>query len=84
MDPRVRKLAKLMINYSLNLKKGQFLSPWEIAPRVNVLRESGAKEIWITERGSSFGYQRLVNDFRVVPITQRDAPIIYNAVMELA
>ncbi|MGE3167039.1 MAG: 3-deoxy-8-phosphooctulonate synthase [Planctomycetota bacterium] len=52
-----------------NLKKGQFLSPWDIPHRVEVLRSAGAADVWITERGVSFGYQRLVNDFRVVPLT---------------
>lgn len=54
----------------VNVKKGQFLSPWDIPSRVEVLRNAGAADIWVTERGSSFGYQRLVNDLRVVPVVQ--------------
>ncbi len=62
------------------LKKGQFLSPWEIASRVEVLKDSGAQDVWIGERGVSFGYQRLVNDFRVVPLTQKTgAALIFDA-----
>ncbi len=65
---------------TINLKKGQFLSPWEIAPRVEVLRQSGAAEVWITERGVSFGYQRLINDFRVVPLAHAaGAALIFDA-----
>ena len=65
---------------TVNLKKGQFLSPWEIAPRVEVLRGAGASDVWITERGVSFGYQRLVNDFRAVPLAQdAGAAVIFDA-----
>ncbi|MCI0651834.1 MAG: 3-deoxy-8-phosphooctulonate synthase [Planctomycetes bacterium] len=64
----------------VNLKKGQFLSPWDIAQRVQVLRGAGAAEAWITERGVSFGYQRLVNDFRVVPLAHEcGAALIFDA-----
>lgn len=47
----------------VNLKKGQFMSPAEMANGVAKLEESGAKEILLTERGTFFGYHRLVNDF---------------------
>lgn len=45
----------------VNIKKGQFLAPWDV--RGILSKTSGAKEVWITERGTSFGYGRLVNDF---------------------
>ncbi|MEE8143321.1 MAG: 3-deoxy-8-phosphooctulonate synthase [Planctomycetota bacterium] len=62
----------------VNLKKGQFLSPWDVTHRVAACQ--GAGDIWITERGASFGYQRLVNDFRVVPLTQKTgAACIFDA-----
>ncbi|MFN0060165.1 MAG: 3-deoxy-8-phosphooctulonate synthase [Planctomycetota bacterium] len=65
---------------AVNLKKGQFLSPWDIPARVAVLRDAGAREIWISERGVSFGYQRLINDFRVVPETHAaGAALIFDA-----
>lgn len=65
---------------TINLKKGQFLAPWDVAHRVKVLDEAGAREVWLTERGVSFGYQRLVNDFRVVPETRRtNAALIFDA-----
>ena len=64
----------------INLKKGQFLSPWDIASRVKVLNTAGAADVWITERGSSFGYQRLVNDFRAIPIApETGAATIFDA-----
>lgn len=49
---------------AVNVKKGQFLSPHEMSFVTNKLKESGAKEIWQTERGTGFGYQNLVVDMR--------------------
>lgn len=64
----------------VNLKKGQFLAPSDIPQRVEVLRSAGAGDVWITERGASFGYQRLVNDLRVLPaIRATDAAAIFDA-----
>lgn len=64
----------------VNLKKGQFLSPWDVAARVKVLQDAGAADVWVTERGSSFGYHRLVNDFRSIPLTQQTgAALIFDA-----
>ncbi len=64
----------------INLKKGQFLSPWDIAARVKVLQDAGASDVWVTERGSSFGYHRLVNDFRAIPQSQATgAALIFDA-----
>ncbi len=64
----------------VNLKKGQFLSPWDLESRVSVLREAGAKQIFVTERGTSFGYHRLVNDFRMVPLARATgARVIFDA-----
>lgn len=51
----------------LNIKKGQFLSPANISQIVSKLKNFGATEFWITERGVSFGYQRLVVDFAAFP-----------------
>lgn len=45
----------------VNIKKGQFLAPWDVAGILS--KTEGAKEVWITERGTSFGYNTLVNDF---------------------
>jgi len=64
----------------VNLKKGQFLAPSDIPQRVDVLERAGAGDVWITERGVSFGYQRLVNDLRVLPaIRATGAAAIFDA-----
>ena len=64
----------------INVKKGQFLAPWDMAQVVAKLRQAGAPEIWLTERGNSFGYNTLVVDFRSLP--QRSdlgRPVIFDA-----
>ena len=48
----------------VNIKKGQFLSPWDIRHAIEKVRSTGNKRIWVTERGSSFGYNNLVVDMR--------------------
>lgn len=64
----------------VNLKKGQFLAPSDVPQRVEVLERAGAGDVWITERGVSFGYQRLVNDLRVLPaIRATGAGAIFDA-----
>jgi len=52
----------------LNLKKGQFLAPWDMKPAVEKARVAGNDKIILTERGASFGYNNLVVDFRSLPI----------------
>ena len=47
----------------INVKKGQFLAPWDVKGILSKTAHYGAKEVWITERGTSFGYNTLVNDF---------------------
>ena len=54
----------------VNIKKGQFLSPEAMLHAVNKVKESGNNNIWLTERGISFGYQDLVVDFRAIPKMQ--------------
>jgi len=51
----------------VNVKKGQFLAPWDMAQVVEKLRAYGAQGVMVTERGTSFGYNRLVSDFRALP-----------------
>lgn len=64
----------------VNIKKGQFLSPGECANILTKAHESGNKDICITERGSSFGYNNLVVDFRSIPIIQEmSAPVVFDA-----
>ena len=64
----------------VNVKKGQFLSPQEMVHVTGKLREGQAKEIWQTERGTTFGYQNLVVDMRSFPIMARNGqPTIFDA-----
>ena len=57
-------LAAAATNCAINVKKGQFLSPYEMTFVTNKLEEAGAQEIWQTDRGTTFGYQNLVVDMR--------------------
>lgn len=64
----------------VNVKKGQFLSPQEMRYVVNKLEGSDAREIWLTERGTTFGYQNLVVDMRNFDIMKRYGhPVIFDA-----
>lgn len=64
----------------VNVKKGQFLSPWEAKNIVRKLEAMGCKKILLTERGSSFGYNNLVNDFRAIPIMRGFGyPVVFDA-----
>ena len=63
-------LAAAATQRTVNVKKGQFLSPGDMVHVVGKLREGGAAEIWQTERGTTFGYQNLVVDMRGFPIMQ--------------
>lgn len=65
---------------TVNVKKGQFLSPGEMEHVVSKLREGNAAEIWQTERGTTFGYQNLVVDMRSFPILRRNGcPVVFDA-----
>ena len=64
----------------VNVKKGQFLSPQEMAPVVGKLRQGQAREIWQTERGTTFGYQNLVVDMRAFALMKKNGcPTIFDA-----
>jgi 2-dehydro-3-deoxyphosphooctonate aldolase (KDO 8-P synthase) len=64
----------------INIKKGQFLAPWDILPIIKKVESTGNKKIIITERGVSFGYNNLVTDFRGLKIMQDFGyPVIYDA-----
>ncbi|SVB02691.1 uncharacterized protein METZ01_LOCUS155545 [marine metagenome] len=62
----------------MNVKKGQFLAPWDID---GILSKTGTEDVWITERGSSFGYNNLVVDFTGIQYMRSnfDVPIIFDA-----
>ncbi len=64
----------------VNVKKGQFMAPWDMANVVAKLMGSGAAGVLLTERGTTFGYGRLVNDFRAIPQMQATgAPVVFDA-----
>jgi 2-dehydro-3-deoxyphosphooctonate aldolase (KDO 8-P synthase) len=64
----------------VNIKKGQFLAPWDILPIIKKVESAGNKSILITERGVSFGYNNLVSDFRSLSIMREFGyPVVYDA-----
>ncbi len=64
----------------VNIKKGQFLAPWDITHVVEKIRSIGNDRILLTERGAMFGYNNLVVDFRAIPIMQTTGfPVIFDA-----
>lgn len=64
----------------INVKKGQFLAPWDMKNVVDKITESGNANVMLTERGASFGYNTLVSDMRSLPImAETGAPIIFDA-----
>ncbi len=64
----------------VNVKKGQFVSPWDMKNVVNKLRESGATQVMLVERGASFGYNNLVVDMRSLPVMRSlGCPVIFDA-----
>lgn len=70
-------VAAAQTGKTVNIKKGQFLSPSAIQFAVNKVRESGNENIMLTERGTTFGYQDLVVDFRGIPIMkENNVPVI--------
>lgn len=73
-------IAAAKTNRIINVKKGQFLAPWDMKNVVNKLLEVGNKQIILTERGSSFGYNNLVVDMRSFPEMRKFGyPIVFDA-----
>lgn len=64
----------------VNIKKGQFLAPWDVEPLIKKIESTGNRNILITERGSSFGYNNLVSDMRSLGIVRKFGyPVIFDA-----
>jgi len=63
----------------VNIKKGQFVSPWDMKHVVEKCHASGNKRVFVTERGSSFGYNNLVVDMRSLAIMRKFAPVVFDA-----
>ena len=73
-------IAAAKTNKCVTLKKGQFLSPWEIAYILEKVAATGNRRILITERGTTFGYNNLVVDFRSLPIVRAmGCPVVFDA-----
>jgi len=65
---------------AVNVKKGQFLAPWDMVNVVEKLREVGCERVLLTDRGASFGYNRLVSDMTAIPIMQQSGcPVLFDA-----
>ena len=67
----------------INLKKGQFMSPESMTHAVKKVQDSGNKNVFLTERGSMFGYQDLIVDFRGIPVMKQFAPVILDVTHSL-
>ena len=73
-------LAAAKTGKVLNIKKGQFLAPWDMKNVVAKIAESGNSRILITERGASFGYNTLVSDMRAIPVLRDTGyPVVFDA-----
>ncbi len=65
---------------TVNVKKGQFLAPWDMANVVEKIAGAGNPNVLVTERGASFGYNTLVSDMRALPVlAQTGAPVVFDA-----
>ena len=64
---------------AVNIKKGQFVAPWDMAHPVEKVRSTGNERVFLTERGASFGYNTLVVDYRSLPVMRRLAPVVFDA-----
>jgi 2-dehydro-3-deoxyphosphooctonate aldolase (KDO 8-P synthase) len=73
-------LAAAATGKVVNVKKGQFLAPWDMANVISKITGGGNPNVLVTERGASFGYNTLVSDMRALPImAQTGAPVIFDA-----
>jgi 2-dehydro-3-deoxyphosphooctonate aldolase (KDO 8-P synthase) len=63
---------------AVNIKKGQFVAPWDMTHPVEKVRSTGNERVFLTERGASFGYNNLVVDFRSVAIMRETAPVVFD------
>jgi 2-dehydro-3-deoxyphosphooctonate aldolase (KDO 8-P synthase) len=72
-------VAAALSGRPVNIKKGQFVSPWDMRHAVEKCREAGNTQVFLTERGSSFGYNNLVVDMRSLAIMRKFAPVVFDA-----
>src|SRR6202048_3315920 len=72
-------VAAALTGRPVNIKKGQFVSPWDMKHAVDKCRDAGNSQVFVTERGSSFGYNNLVVDMRSLAIMRQFAPGVFDA-----
>src|SRR3989441_2617112 len=72
-------VAAAMTERVVNIKKGQFASPWDMRQAVEKCRTAGNDKVFVTERGASFGYNNLVVDMRSLAIMRKFAPVVFDA-----
>jgi 2-dehydro-3-deoxyphosphooctonate aldolase (KDO 8-P synthase) len=72
-------VAAAMSERAVNIKKGQFVSPWDMKHAVDKCRTAGNDRVFLTERGTSFGYNNLVVDMRSLAIMRKFAPVVFDA-----
>jgi 2-dehydro-3-deoxyphosphooctonate aldolase (KDO 8-P synthase) len=72
-------VSAAMSERAVNIKKGQFLSPWDMKHVVEKCRTAGNHKVFVTERGSSFGYNNLVVDMRSLGVMRKFAPVVFDA-----
>jgi len=72
-------VATAMTERAVNIKKGQFVSPWDMKHVVEKCRSAGNDRVFVTERGASFGYNNLVVDMRSLAIMREFGPVVFDA-----
>lgn len=63
---------------AVNIKKGQFMAPWDMAHSLEKVQSTSNERVFLTERGSSFGYNTLVVDYRSLAVMRRLAPVVFD------
>jgi len=72
-------VAAALSGRAVNIKKGQFVSPWGMRYAVEKCQQAGNSQVFLTERGTSFGYNNLVVDMRSLSIMRKFAPVVFDA-----
>jgi 2-dehydro-3-deoxyphosphooctonate aldolase (KDO 8-P synthase) len=72
-------VAAALSGRAVNIKKGQFVAPWDMRHTVEKCRQAGNSQVFLTERGASFGYNNLVVDMRSLAIMRKFAPVVFDA-----
>jgi len=72
-------VAAALSGRAVNIKKGQFVAPWDMQHAVEKCRQAGNAQVFLTERGASFGYNNLVVDMRSLAIMRKFAPVVFDA-----